>query len=681
MTGSERPRVSACPACGREYGGEPPAYCVACGSALRNPPAARGTAPADGVPAPAPPAPRRRRRTAVAVTAVILAALLVLGGGAFALFHFLGGGEEGPRALPVTAAGLRESIGECEKYLNQKGAALAKGRSDGATIYSVKARLDTEEGAVTGEQTLLFTNRTPDTLGEVVFRVYANGAEVRGELPEATVSAARVDGEEARSALSGSLLTITLPRQLAPGAEVVVSFSFKEYVPELPGALGGLEGMLAGTTEGGYGIFGRDANTYNLGYFMPLVAMYADGAWESREVPRFGDIADFDCAYFNVSLDVPQEFRVAATGLQNGSGSSGGRRELTFAAGPVRDFSVQASRVYQSSSKRVGATEVTSYYLEGSGDSGRKVLDFTAQALEQYGKRFGPYPYRRLNVCEAPLAGGAAGMEFTGQILIAQMLYRLTAGADTLVPESLRDLGGGETGELLDSLTGGLLGDTLEFVVAHEVCHQWWGMVVGSDAIAHPWQDESLTNYCSVLHFRWAHGEEAAAKQLEMQITLPYQAGSMMGGGDAVVDSPLYAFANQEQYTAAVYSKGALFFRALEEQMGAAAFEEALRSYYRDYAFRVATPKDLMRAFEGAGDRDAVTALHQRWIKEKHAGEDIDASLPGANLLEDLMNNIAPELDLDQLEDVLKDFWNELSPEGGPAPELPFPSDSPSIPI
>ncbi len=660
MEKRDRAAKLRCGGCDREYEGTTPAFCYSCGALL-------------GGPAGRP----RKHRAAFAVVAVILVLLLVTGGVTAGLY--LARGRIEKPTLPGTAGQLKSSINTCERYLNAKGKALARGRTAGASIYSVTARLDATENLVSGDETVLFTNRTGDNLSEVVFRVYANYGPVRGQGPAAVINNARAGGKASAASLDGSLLHVALAGTLAPGGETLISFTFTESVPEVQGGQGGLEGLTGGGTTGSYGVFGRDADIYDLGYVMPIVAGYASGAWENREPAAFGDIADFDCSYFNVSLDVPSDYQVAATGIETGHRSAGGRRTDSFAAGPVRDFAAQASRGYQQSTRQVGSTLITSYYLKDSAGSGTKVAGYSAGALEQYNAHFGPYPFNRLNVCEAPLAGGAAGMEFSGQIQIARMLY----GAQSMkIPQSLKDLGGGNLDQLLGSLTGGLLGGTLEFVVAHEVCHQWWGLVVGSDSVGHPWMDESLTNYCSVLYFRWQHGEQEAKKQLEIEIALPYSAAGLLGGGDAVVDQPVDAFKNQEQYAAIVYSKGALFFQALESHMGPAAFDKSLRQYYEKYAFGSATPDDLLQAFQAnAGDPAAIAALHQRWIKEKHGDEDIASSLPGGNLLQDLLKGLSNGTDLGPLENLLKQYLDLGGSQEQTTPGLPAQPTGPSIPI
>jgi hypothetical protein len=614
------------------------------------------------------PKPGFPRGPLIAIVASIVV-LLMLAGGITAVVVVLD--QPAEVDLPQTVSELKSSVNEAEKYLNENSRSLSGGRAENAPIYSVSAVLDTKDNNVSGEETVLFTNRTGDTLEEILFRVYANSPDVRGK-GKVTVTDARADGAEATVKLSNSLLTVKLPEPLEPGDETLVSFSFEEPVPEVAGGLGGLEGLI-GESSGGYGVFGYSDNVYDLGYLMPIITPYRNGSWDTRKAPAFGDVADFECAYFNVAIDVPSGYVVAATGTPTGKSGGAGRDIYSFSAGPARDFSVQASPSYKVETRTVGPTLVSSYYIKGSEEMGKKVLEFGCNALTQYSEHFGPYPYTRFNICEAPLSGGAAGMEFTGQIMLAEMLYGNLVG--DLLPE---DIGGEELGDLFDSLLGGLMGDTLEFVTAHEVCHQWWGLGVGSDSIGHPWQDESLTNYCSVLYFRWQHGEEAANQQLEMQLVMPYSTAAAMGGGDAVVDTPVDGFESQEQYVAAVYSKGALFFNALEEQMGTDAFEKSLREYYSQYAFLNPTSGDLMDCFKSnSADPAAVDALHQRWIKEKHGDEDISPTLPGMDMFEDLMKDLEDNLDLGPLEDLLEDLLDG-GEDNNDSSTAPLPTDEPS---
>jgi hypothetical protein len=171
-----------------------------------------------------------------------------------------------------------------------------------------------------------------------------------------------------------------------------------------------------------------------------------------------------------------------------------------------------------------------------------------------------------------------------------------------------------------------------------------------------------------VMYVRWQHGADEAKKQYDMQIVMPYATANLMGGGgDMVVDSPVSAFSNQMQYTAIVYSKGAMFFAALEKKMGEAAFVKSLQYYYEHYAFRASTPGELIYGFErSSGNPDVLASLYQRWINERHGGEDIASSVPGMDLLNNLLNNLPGGLDLNNLQDLLDQYM-----QNGTMPELP----------
>lgn len=255
----------------------------------------------------------------------------------------------------------------------------------------MKARLDTVGNTLSGEETFLFTNRTSDNLQDIVLRLYANDVTSETSGSAVNTSGAKAGGRPTTAALNTSLLDVKLPEALRPSGTTMVNLSFSESIPEVRTSLSDQGGLVTGQEPtGGYGVFGHDKSIYDLGYFMPIVTTYRNGAWETRPIPAWGDMVDFDCAYYNVSLDVPDGFNVAAPGVQTGDSGSGGRRTLCFAAGPVRDFTAQASSTYRFSSRKIGSTIVTSHYLNEEGEAGRKTLGYAANALEQFDEHFGP---------------------------------------------------------------------------------------------------------------------------------------------------------------------------------------------------------------------------------------------------------------------------------------------------
>lgn len=500
------------------------------------------------------------------VLAVLLAVLLV----AVSLCVGCGSSPTVPSASEM--AGVKASA---SRYLTSAGKELATGRADGATLYSVQASLDPSSAVVSGTESVLYTNRSSDALSEVVFRVFAAEADGSSSARPTTITGVKVDGEDSKAALEGTVMTVDLPEEIAPKERATISFSFNEPVPTVENDITA-------------GLFTHDASTYDLGNFLPTVVPYSGGKWDERAPSEYADVNFFESSYYDVSFKAPESYVVSATGV--GTKAEGGARR--FVAGPVRDFAVQASKIYQSARRKVGSTEVTSYYFEGESRAGRKALDAGCKALEAFTSHIGPYPYARMNICEGLLED--YGMEYSGLVVISSDMY----------------------GDPADE-------DDLEITVAHEVLHEWFALAVGSDAIGNSWLDESLVSFGEVLYSQWVHGPEAAHEALMVLADL-YTSTRDDEVDDAPVEQAASAFADPNQYTAMVYGKGAVFFNALYEMMGEAAFVKSLSDYYRGKAFGLATTEDLLAAFRAnSPDPSAVDRLYQRWIKETHGDEDV----------------------------------------------------------
>ena len=206
---------------------------------------------------------------------------------------------------------------------------------------------------------------------------------------------------------------------------------------------------------------------------------------------------------------------------------------------------------------------------------GARVLEAAASSLATYEKLFGRYPYVDLDVVEAPLVGGAGGVEFSGLVTVASMLYRpaLSEGPMGMLAGLLGGAGhDARVKELTDSM--------LEFVTAHEVAHQWWPGLVGSDSRQHPFQDEALAQWSAVLHIKERYGPERAKLEADRQVLANYHTMRLLGSDDGAVDRPVDAFSGELAYAGLVYGKGPFFYRELQKALGDAVFFErmAMRS-------------------------------------------------------------------------------------------------------
>jgi aminopeptidase N len=437
---------------------------------------------------------------------------------------------------------------------------------DDPTQYHIDLVADMETLTLTGSQRVLYTNNETDTLGEIYFRLFPNTPEYGGWL---SVERITVNGQqrEVTYELSDTAVKVLLAEPLAPEAQLEIVIDFRVVVPE--------------ANQHGYGAFNYEDGIMSLAGFYPLVSVYDDEGWNVELAPDYGDAVYSDAALYNLHLTVPQDVVVATSGsVISETDNDNGTRTLHCVSGPMRDFNVVMSRDFVVKSTTVGQTTVNSFHLSMDEAAGERVLRYVGDALRIYNERFGLYPFTEFDVIEAPIT--AAGIEYPGLIVVAQRFYQ-----------------------------EGQEGGFFEFATAHEVAHQWWYSMVGSDQVDEPWLDEALTSYSTLIYFEDIHGQQEAQSILAHYFEGPYQQ-MVEEGRDAAVAQPVVAF-SEEDYVTIVYGKGPLFFHALRQEVGDDTYFAIMREYLRQHKYKIATPESLMGVAESVSGRD-LDAIYKEWV-------------------------------------------------------------------
>jgi hypothetical protein len=417
-------------------------------------------------------------------------------------------------------------------------------------------------------------NPGDDAATMLPLRLYANAPVY--DAGGIAVTAIAVGGVPVAAApsLDGTVLPIPLPDPVAPGEAVSVGARFVTTVPV--------------DSTAGFGIFSvkRSSRAMALGHWYPMLAGRDAEGWSLEPLSRNGDPIFSPAAFYDVTLRAPAGIDVVATGVEVSTARSGGSIERRFVAGPVRDAAIAAGEGWVKATTDVGGVRVTAYAGDGDGAANAAVLAAAAAALAAFGERFGPYPYRELDVVRMDLAG-AAGMEFPGLVLIGDGVYGSILGPDALYAES---------------------------VVAHEVAHQWWYGLVGNNNHRHAFLDEGLAEFAGVaVYLESRYGPGVAATVWNDEV-LGWWERSIARDGDLVVDSPTDAFADRTHYASAVYPKAALGFAAIRSAIGDDAFFAALAGLVRERAFGVVEPHEVRRAFESAC-RCSIRPLWRTWFE------------------------------------------------------------------
>lgn len=520
-----------------------------------------------------------------------------------------------------------------------------RARSTTLPLYDLSLELDQGLTRFSLREEVYFTNSHGAPLDEVVLRLYANAV---GDRPRLRLLRGQcLDGARCEVIQSAPSVISAKPAQpIAAGERLRIQLELSGELSHIDPArttilaqgLESLSRMGSGKAAGDYGLLAESDGVASLANFFAVLARRRHGAWEKAEASTMGDLGADGTSHVRLQVQVPHDVTVVSSGVTTRdattSGDAGPRREVHVVAALVRDFALIASRRLRTASRKVGPVEVRSHYLAADEKSGKRVLNAAAESLAVYERRFGRYPYVDLDVVEAPLVGGAGGVEFSGLVTVASMLYRpmLSDGPLGMLSQLLGGgAGGAQTSELTDAM--------LEFVTAHEVAHQYWPGLVGSDSRTHPWADESLAQYSAVLYFEERHGAKRAKLESDRQVLANYHMMRLLGMPDGKVDRPVSAFSSEIAYAGLVYGKGPFFFRELRKTVGDEAFFAALRAHVGEHRFRSAPPRALITRLSKGANGEAVQALARRWLDETHG----DADLGGPDIRQILAGWIGPD--------------------------------------
>ena len=535
--------------------------------------------------------------------------------------------------------------------------------------YNLNARVDFQKRTLGGTARISAPIKNGDSLRDVVFFLYANGAATNGTAtngvaannamptkPNIVIESVTQNGKPLKWQQSGAVLRATFASLQTKSFALTIRY--RGVVPLAPPQSEGLAGMLGGLDlgdilgggatsstrskpEADYGLFSKSGDILSLGsWWYPSLAVRQNGKWQDKAPVGVGDVAFSDAADFVVNLQTPasQKVKVATSGKHETTATSNRAVETHFfRAGSVRDFAVLMSDKYQIKSKvfsvstgKGPAVTVMAFTTPANAAKTDEAIEVAGRALQIFSKRFGAYPHSQFIVAEAPLRGGAGGIEYSNMTGIASMLYGdLGKQVDDLVAglgASASMLGG-----VLDEQKA-ILNTTFEMTIAHEVAHQWWAMGVGSDSQNAPWVDESLTNYSATIYFEDRYGAARAQQMRDAHLKSAFTMARMLGVADAPVRGATSGFKNNFQYGAIVYGKGALFYGELRKLLGDETFFKSLREYYTKFNGQLANESSLKNIViaNAPSKKVAIEKLYTRWIDEKRGDEDLGtASLFG----------------------------------------------------
>ena len=155
------------------------------------------------------------------------------------------------------------------------------------------------------------------------------------------------------------------------------------------------------------------------------------------------------------------------------------------------------------------------------------------------------------------------------------------------------------------SLTGN---NYFDWVVAHELAHQWWGDWVSPDNWKEIWLNEGFATYSEALWMEHIYG--GSGLRAYMQEMQDYYVGWENGSGQSF---PIYDPPSGYLFSATEYEKAGCVLHMLRFVVGDSAFFDILKAYGANHAYGNAVTADLQSVCEDLSGRDLDWFFGQ-WI-------------------------------------------------------------------
>ncbi len=421
---------------------------------------------------------------------------------------------------------------------------------------------------------------------------------------------------------------VKLPAPLRTGERISISTPFRVKIP-----------------DGRFSRLGHTGQAYYITQWFPKPAVYDALGWHAFPYLTQGEFYS-EYGSYDVTITLPANYVVGATGiLQNAEererldrmaspewkyptstidartgkaqpnlfpASSPESKTLRYVQDKVHDFAWFADKrfIVRKSSvtlPKSGRTVTTwALFTPKNAELWADAVDYVSESVRLYSQWVGDYPYDACTAVDGTISAGG-GMEYPMITIIGNM--------------------GDKEG--------------LDNVIAHEVGHNWFYGILGSNERDHAWMDEGMNSFVELRYMRERYPKGGLNVQLpfvdmsgrgdlhHLQSELGYRLNARRNL-DQPIEQTSAAFTPMN-YGTTVYMKTALVMDHLMAYLGEDAMDRCLHAYFDTWRFKHPQPADLRAVFERESGKDLT------WVFDELIGTnrkpDISAKhLSGSNL-------------------------------------------------
>ena len=392
---------------------------------------------------------------------------------------------------------------------------------------------------------------------------------------------------------------LILIKPLLPGESILITTPFHVKIPK------GVTSRL-----------GHIGESYQISQWYPKPAVYDNTGWHQMPYLDQGEFYS-EFGTFDVRITLPENYIVGATGnLQNKHEvdmldkmaadtsritnsdkdkeefpvSSLKTKTLHFTGNNIHDFAWFADKRFHVLKGKVtlpaSGKVVTTWlmFTNQQSELWKNAIPYINHAILDFSSWIGDYPYNSFTAVQSSLNAGL-GMEYPGVTVI---------------------------GVTKDAYS-------LDKVIAHETCHNWFYGALGSNELRYPYMDEGITTSYEMRYLAkrypdkmlWENyfTKESQAKFFHMdkiseQRTMEFE---WLVSARNNLEQPINLGSTDydvTNYNLIPYNKAALGFNYLRAYLGDSLYDSIIHDYYHIWKFKHPQPGDLCKVFESRTTKD-----------------------------------------------------------------------------
>ncbi|KAA3617540.1 MAG: hypothetical protein D8M58_01740 [Calditrichaeota bacterium] len=461
--------------------------------------------------------------------------------------------------------------------------------------YVIDANLNDVENQIDAQQQLLYINHSPDTLKSIYFHLYFNkykqGAFTdEGGQRERTTAFIHINEIKENDSVTSSyninrtLMQLDLKNELLPGDSVIFNFDF---IAKLPSA------------SGRYGYQGLH---YDVGNWFPTPVVYDKDGWHLHQhidnefYQEWGD--------FKVNITVPKGFVLGATGklinsqeamqdttkevrdwFNHNMDDSTSKTTWKYEAHNVHDFAWSADPDYRYITKSWDGIDIHYLVMERNYDAWKKEVLPGYGSIRFLSEKFGRYPYSQITIADTYIRAG--GMEYPGIVFINTYVH----------PDYQLSF--------------------FRAVIVHEIAHNWFYGLFGSNQTEFEWMDEGFTQFAEILGMEDLYGLKGNYNPGNYNFIYKYFGPTREVREWSHLASLRLIKSGREQDAvstmpdifrhgvgASQYDKASSILIMLENTMGEERFWRGMKKYFQKWRFKHPHPDDFKHVMEEAYGAD-----------------------------------------------------------------------------